>query len=107
MKHFAVHSGPEETRHGFDAECDERDLRETYLAAFERIVKDTNVAGVMGAYNALNGVPVCANAKLQQQILRDEWGFKGYTVSDCGAISDISEMHHYKATKVEAAAEAV
>ncbi|MBQ7017050.1 MAG: glycoside hydrolase family 3 C-terminal domain-containing protein [Firmicutes bacterium] len=107
LKHFAVHSGPEETRHGFDAECDERDLRETYLAAFERIVKDTNVAGVMGAYNALNGVPVCANAKLQQQILRDEWGFKGYTVSDCGAISDISEMHHYKATKVEAAAEAV
>ena len=107
VKHFAVHSGPEETRHGFDAECDERDLRETYLPAFERIVKDAKVAGVMGAYNALNGVPVCASSKLQQEILRDEWGFEGYTVSDCGAISDISAMHHYKATKVEAAAEAV
>ena len=107
VKHFAVHSGPEETRHGFDAECDERGLRETYLPAFERIVKDAKVAGVMGAYNALNGVPVCASSKLQQEILRDEWGFEGYTVSDCGAISDISAMHHYKATKVEAAAEAV
>ena len=73
VKHFAVHSGPEETRHGFDAECDERDLRETYLPAFERIVKDAKVAGVMGAYNALNGVPVCASSKLQQEILRDEW----------------------------------
>lgn len=107
VKHFAVHSGPEETRHGFDAECSEQDLRETYLPAFERVIKDARVAGVMGAYNALNGVPVCASEKLQRRILRDEWGFEGYTVSDCGAISDISEMHHYKATKVEAAAEAV
>lgn len=107
VKHLAAHSGPEETRHGFDAEVSEQDLRETYLPAFERVVKNAKVAGVMGAYNAINGVPCCANSKLQQQILRDEWGFEGYTVSDCGAISDISEMHHYKPTKVEAAAEAV
>lgn len=107
VKHFAVHSGPEETRHGFDAEVSQQDLMDTYLPAFERVVKDAKVAGVMGAYNAVNGVPCCANAYLQQELLRGAWGFKGYTVSDCGAISDISERHHYTATKVEAAAEAV
>lgn len=107
VKHMAVHSGPEATRHGFDAEVSEQDLRETYLPAFERVVKDARPAGVMGAYNAVNGVPCCASEKLQRRILREEWGFEGYTVSDCGAISDISEMHHYTATKVEAAAAAV
>ncbi|MCI8633775.1 MAG: glycoside hydrolase family 3 protein [Lachnospiraceae bacterium] len=107
VKHFAVHSGPEETRHGFDAEVTPQDLMDTYLPAFERVVKDAQVAGVMGAYNAVNGVPCCANAYLQQELLRREWGFEGYTVSDCGAISDISERHHYTATKVEAAALAV
>ncbi len=107
IKHFAVHSGPEETRHGFDAEVTQQDLMDTYLPAFERVVRDAQVAGVMGAYNAVNGVPCCANAYLQQDLLRKEWGFEGYTVSDCGAISDISERHHYTATKVEAAAVAV
>lgn len=107
VKHLAVHSGPEETRHGFDAEVSEADMRETYLPAFERVVKDAKVAGVMGAYNAINGVPCCANSWLQQEVLRKEWGFTGYTVSDCGAVADISERHHFTATRVEAAAAAV
>lgn len=107
IKHFAVHSGPEETRHGFDAKVSEKDLRETYLPAFEYVIRNAKVAGVMSAYNAVNGVPVCANGRLQQDILREEWGFTGYTVSDCGAIADISERHHYTATKVQAAAAAL
>lgn len=105
-KHFAVHSGPEEIRHGFNAEVSEKDLRETYLPAFERLVKEAKVAGVMSAYNAINGVPSSCNHYLLKDILRDEWGFKGYTVSDCRAIANISEFHHYKDTRLEGAAEA-
>lgn len=106
-KHFAVHSGPEAIRHGFNAETSEKDLRETYLPAFERLVKDAKVAGVMSSYNAVNGVPSSANNYLMRTILRDEWGFEGYTVSDCGAISDIYDFLHYTDTKTEAAAEAM
>ncbi len=106
-KHFAVHSGPESIRHGFNAVVSEQDLRETYLPAFEKLVKDGKTAGVMSAYNAINGTPSSADPYLLRDILREEWGFDGYTVSDCGAVSDISEKHHYVDTKTEAAAAAV
>ncbi len=106
-KHFAVHSGPESIRHGFNAVTSEKDLRETYLPAFEKLVKDAKVAGVMSAYNAVNGTPTSANHRLLRDILRDEWGFEGYTVSDCGAVSDISEKRHFGYTRTEAAAVAV
>ena len=106
-KHFAVHSGPEATRHGFNAEVSEQDLRQTYLPAFEHLVKDADVAGVMSAYNAVNGVPSSCSSYLLRDILRGEWGFDGYTVSDCGAVHDIFERHHFTDTKVEAAGRAV
>lgn len=93
-KHFAVHSGPEKLRHSFNAKVDEKDLYETYLPAFEYAVK-AKVAGVMGAYNRTNGVPCCASKRLIGDILRTEWNFQGYFVSDCGAVADISEHHHY------------
>jgi beta-glucosidase len=87
-KHYAVHSGPESDRHHFDAVVSERDLRETYLPAFEACVKEAKVACIMGAYNRTNGEPCCASPTLLETILREEWGFEGYVVSDCGAICD-------------------
>lgn len=102
-KHFAVHSGPEKLRHSFNAEASEKDLYETYLPAFEYAVK-ANVAGVMGAYNRTNGEPCCASKKLIHDILRTEWNFNGYFVSDCGAVADISEHHHYAENLTQAAA---
>lgn len=90
-KHFAVHSGPENLRHEFDAECSDKDLHETYLYAFKKLIK-AGVSGVMGAYNRVNGEPSCANTELMR-ILREEWGFDGYFVSDCWAIQDF-HMHH-------------
>lgn len=92
-KHYAVHSGPEADRHHFDARVSQRDLRQTYLPAFEALVREGDVAGVMGAYNRVNGEPCCASHHLLQEILRQEWGFEGYIVSDCGAIADIY-LHH-------------
>jgi beta-glucosidase len=108
-KHFAVHSGPEPDRHRFDADVSERDLFETYLPQFERVVREGKVAGVMGAYNSVNGVPCCANAFLLDTLLRKSWGFEGYVVSDCDAIRDIwgRQQHHYVNTPEEAAAAAV
>lgn len=94
-KHYAVHSGPENIRHGFNAEVSKKDLFETYLPAFEACVKEGKVEAVMGAYNAVNGVPSCCNHYLLNDILREKWGFDGHVVSDCGAIHDISEYHHY------------
>lgn len=105
-KHFAVHSGPESLRHQFNAEVSEKDLWETYLPAFYWTVQD-GVAGVMGAYNRTNGYPCCAHPTLMQTILRDTWGFDGYFVSDCWAISDICKFHHYTETMTEAAALAI
>lgn len=93
-KHYAVHSGPEKLRHTFDAKVSDKELYETYLPAFEYAVK-SGVAGVMGAYNAFDGEPCCASSRLIGDILRRQWGFEGYFVSDCGAIVDISEHHHY------------
>lgn len=102
-KHFAVHSGPEKSRHSFNAVASEKDLYETYLPAFEYAVK-ANVAGVMGAYNRTNGVPCCASERLINDILRTKWGFNGYFVSDCGAVTDISEHHCYAENLTHAAA---
>lgn len=106
-KHFAVHSGPEPKRHQFDARVSERDLRETYLFAFEACVKEAKAFSVMGAYNRVNGEPCCASPTLLERILRREWGFEGYVVSDCGAIHDIYAQHQVVATPEEAAALAV
>lgn len=106
-KHFAAHSGPELDRHHFDARVSERDLHETYLPAFEACVREGKAASVMGAYSRLNGEPCCASRSLLGQILRDEWAFDGYVVSDCGAIRDIYEHHRVVNTAAEAAALAV
>ncbi len=106
-KHFAVHSGPESSRHFFDASAGERDLRETYLPAFEACVREGQAASVMGAYNRVNGQPCCASPTLLEEILRGEWGFDGYVVSDCGAILDIYAHHQVVDTAARAAALAV
>lgn len=103
-KHFAVHSGPEQERHSFNAEVGEQDLWETYLPAFELLVKDAKVESVMGAYNRFNGEPCCGSPTLLQDILRKAWGFEGHVVSDCGAIQDFHTTHHVTATGVESAA---
>jgi beta-glucosidase len=92
-KHFAAHSGPEGGRHSFDAAVSKKDLFETYLPAFEMCVKEGRVEAVMGAYNRLNGSPCCANRELLIETLREQWGFEGHVVSDCGAIMDISSGH--------------
>lgn len=102
-KHFAVHSGPEFNRHEFDARPTERDLYETYLPAFRALVQDANVASVMGAYNRVNGESASASQRLLLDILRKEWGFKGYVVSDCDSIEDIF-LHHKIVGTAEAAA---
>jgi len=106
-KHYAVHSGPEPDRHGFDAVVDARDLRETYLPAFETLVREGHVESVMGAYNRINGEACCASPTLLEQILRREWGFDGHVVSDCGAIDDIWRFHGLAKNREEAAALAV
>lgn len=88
-KHFAVHSGPEWNRHSFNVESlPERDLWETYLPAFKALVQEGGVEEVMCAYQRIDGDPCCGNKRYLQRILRDEWGFKGIVVSDCGAITD-------------------
>jgi beta-glucosidase len=102
-KHFVVHSGPEKIRHGFNAIVSQKDLYETYLPAFKACVQEGKAASVMSAYNAVNGEPCSASVELLQKILREEWGFNGYVVSDCGAIHDI-HTHHKKAKNYRAAA---
>lgn len=101
-KHYAVHSGPEPERHAFDAVAYERDLRETYLPAFRATILEGKASSVMCAYNRTNGEPCCANKKLMTDILRGEWGFNGYVVSDCGAIYDIWKFHKFVPTEMEA-----
>ncbi|HUG54710.1 MAG TPA: glycoside hydrolase family 3 N-terminal domain-containing protein, partial [Vicinamibacteria bacterium] len=103
-KHFAVHSGPEPDRHHFDARPGERDLFETYLPAFRALVQEGKVASVMGAYNRVNGESASASPRLLQDLLRRDWGFDGYVVSDCGAIDDIYKGHKIVATPEAAAA---
>jgi len=106
-KHFAVHSGPENERHEFNAVVSKKDLRETYLYAFKECVKEAEVEAVMGAYNRVNGEPCCGSKTLLKDILRDEWGFKGHVVSDCGAIADFHNYHMVTKTAPESAALAV
>jgi len=105
-KHFAVHSGPESLRHTFDAIVDQKDLRETYLYAFKRLV-DSGVESVMCAYNRVNGEPCCTGPTLLHHILRDEWHFKGHVVTDCGALDDIFERHKVLPGPIETAAAAI
>lgn len=92
-KHFAVHSGPEEMRHYFDAKADLKEMWETYLPAFEACVKEAQVEAVMGAYNRTNGEPCCAHGYLMEDVLRGKWDFKGHYVSDCWAVRDFHENH--------------
>ena len=109
-KHYAVHSGPEWNRHSFDAKnISQRDLRETYLPAFEALVRKGNVKEVMGAYNRFEGEPCNASEYLLKDVLRDEWGYKGIVVSDCGAIRDFYQKGHHEthADAAEASAAAV
>jgi beta-glucosidase len=107
-KHFAVHSGPEPERHRFDVHPSERDLNGTYLPAFRAAVQDGKVDSIMCAYNAVDGVPACANTELLQKDLKS-WGFNGYVVSDCGAISDFYSAigHKYSPSAAEASAVSV
>jgi beta-glucosidase len=107
VKHFAVHSGPEPERHAFDAVVSERDLRETYLPHFEAGIREGGAYSLMCAYNRVDGKPACASDMLLQDILRREWHFPGYVVSDCGAIDDIYLHHRFAQTAAEAAAVAV
>ncbi|MFZ4398181.1 MAG: glycoside hydrolase family 3 N-terminal domain-containing protein, partial [Kiritimatiellia bacterium] len=103
-KHFAVHSGPEKDRHGFNAVVSGRDFRETYLPAFKALVTEARVQSVMGAYNRTYGEPCCGSALLLQKILREEWGFDGYVVSDCWALNDFHTHHKVTATPEETTA---
>lgn len=91
-KHFAVHSGPERLRHEFDAKVTKQDMEETYFPAFHALV-DAGVAGVMGAYNCVNGEPACGSKTLLRDVLREKWGFKGYVTSDCWAVADFHNRH--------------
>ncbi len=101
-KHFAVHSGPEACRHEFDAKADKKDMAETYLYAFEKLVKEAKVESVMGAYNRVNGEPACASRELMAKL--EEWGFDGHFVSDCWAIRDFHLNHKVTKTAPESAA---
>jgi beta-glucosidase len=103
-KHFVVHSGPEPTRHFADVDVSKHDEEDTYLPAFRAAVTEGHAGSVMCAYNAINGQPACANEFTLVDQLRDKWGFKGYVVSDCGAVIDIFEGHHYRPTQAQSSA---
>lgn len=106
-KHFAVHSGPEDLRHSFNAVASKQDMYETYLPAFKACVQEAKVEAVMGAYNRTNEEPCCGSKTLLQDILRKEWGFKGHVVSDCWAIRDFHTGHGVTSGPVESVAMAV
>ena len=106
-KHYAVHSGPEATRHTVNVEASRHDMMDTYLPAFRATVTQGHADSVMCAYNSLNGEPACANHVLLDEFLRGAWKFGGYVVSDCGAIEDVSEHHHFKPTLEEGVAAAL
>ncbi|HEY9362100.1 MAG TPA: glycoside hydrolase family 3 C-terminal domain-containing protein, partial [Chitinophagaceae bacterium] len=106
-KHYAIHSGPESSRHVFDVNVTNRDLWETYLPAFKDLVVNANVAGVMCAYNAYAGQPCCGSDKLMIDILRNQWHFTGYVTSDCGAIDDFYKTHKLFPDAESSAADAV
>ncbi len=103
-KHFAVHSGPEAVRHEFDAKVSLKDMWETYLPAFEALVKEADVESVMGAYNRTNGEPCCGHKYLMEEVLRGKWEFDGHFTSDCWAIKDFHEHHQVTKNARESAA---
>ena len=106
-KHFAVHSGPEGIRHGFNVDVTPKDLNETYLPAFKAAVREGHVESVMAAYNAVDGEPASVNANLLQKILRDEWQFEGHVVSDYGAEEDVKKYHHFTKSDAQTIALAI
>jgi beta-glucosidase len=106
-KHFAVHSGPEPLRHGFNVNASPHDLEDTYLPAFRAAVTETHAQSVMCAYNAVDGVPACASPMLLQEHLRDGWHFDGYVVSDCGAVADVATGHRFAPDFAHASALAI
>jgi len=103
-KHYAVHSGPEPARHSMDVQVSKHDELDTYLPAFRATVTEGKADSVMCAYNSINGQPGCVNEFLLQDQLRGKWGFRGYVVSDCGAVIDIFKGHHFTASQPEASA---
>jgi beta-glucosidase len=103
-KHFAVHSGPEPTRHFADVDVSKHDEEDTYLPAFRAAIVEGHAGSVMCAYNAINGEPACASQFLLQHTLRGAWQFEGYVVSDCGAVRDIFNGHRYRPTQAQASA---
>ncbi len=103
-KHYAVHSGPEPTRHFADVDVSKHDMEDTYLPAFRAAVTEGRAGSVMCAYNAVNGEPACANDFLLEHTLRGAWKFGGYVVSDCSAVRDIFEGHRFRASQPEASA---
>ena len=106
-KHYAVHSGPEPLRHGFNVNASPHDLEDTYLPAFRATVAEAHAQSVMCAYNSIDGAPACANTMLLRDHLRDAWKFDGYVVSDCAAVADVFAGHHYAPDMAHAAAAAV
>lgn len=106
-KHFAVHSGPEPLRHTFNAKSSERDLYETYLPAFHRLVTEGKVSSVMCAYNSYDGQPCCGSNQLMRKILLHDWKFNGYVTSDCWAIIDFIYGHKTHPDSISASADAV
>ncbi len=106
-KHYAVHSGPEPLRHGFNVDASPHDLEDTYLPAFRAAVTEGHAQSVMCAYNAIDGAPACANTMLLRDHLRQAWHFDGYVVSDCAAVADINTGHHFVPDMAHAAADAV
>src|SRR5690348_13577718 len=103
-KHFVVHSGPEPTRHFADVDVSKHDMEDTYLPAFRAAVVEGHAGSVMCAYNGINGQPACANEFTLEHTLRGAWGFQGYVVSDCDAVRDIFNGHHYRASQPQASA---
>ena len=106
-KHYAVHSGPEPLRHGFNVDVSPHDLEDTYLPAFRATVTEAHAQSMMCAYNSIDGAPACANTMLLRDHLRDAWKFDGYVVSDCGAVADVSTGHHYAPDMAHGAVAAV
>lgn len=106
-KHFAVHSGPEAGRHGFDVDVSPQDLEATYLPAFRQAVVEGGARSVMCAYNAVHGFPACASPLLLDETLRRDWGFKGFVVSDCDAVDDMTQFHYFRPDNAASSAAAL
>ncbi len=106
-KHFAVHSGPEPSRHSINIDVSDHDLEDTYLPAFRAAIVDGHADSIMCAYNAIDGAPACANSMLLEKHLRQDWGFNGYVVSDCDAVADIERGHHFASSPEQGDADAV